>query len=263
MARGCEWTLRALQTEAAAAARRGVPPSWLALGLERRETLVNQNWNRACASLAANQRGYLVRAGKFVGAGDFPEKAAAARARAAKAKADTEAAAAARENTHAPTGAASDSGTRTAAAAFAAEAVDGRRPPRPSPPPFPKAPKGTLPEGTLPEGTPEAPPPAPDPAETGQEGRSDPADAGTGFNVTRGVVSVCALLRLDAASHAHLLGTVAAAGIHPFSAGEAREACALVTGTSACRGANHAADLAGGEGDVGGGAGSARRRSEL
>jgi hypothetical protein len=68
------------------------------------------------------------------------------------------------------------------------------------------------------------------------------------------------------AAHAHLLGTVVEAGIHPFSAGEVRESCVLVTGTSACRGANYAvpaADLVGGDDDVAGGAGSARRRSEL
>ena len=33
---GCEWTVRALQAEAVAAARRGVPPTWMALTLERR-----------------------------------------------------------------------------------------------------------------------------------------------------------------------------------------------------------------------------------
>ena len=37
LALGCEWTVRALQAEAVAAARRGVPPTWMALTLERRQ----------------------------------------------------------------------------------------------------------------------------------------------------------------------------------------------------------------------------------
>jgi hypothetical protein len=54
---GCEWALRALHAEAVAAARQHVPPTWLALTTARRETLVNQNWPRACAVLAGAQHG--------------------------------------------------------------------------------------------------------------------------------------------------------------------------------------------------------------
>ena len=54
-------------------------------------------------------------------------------------------------------------------------------------------------------------------------------------NATRGIISACALLRLDARAKLHLTGMVTTAGIHPFGAVEVREACVLVAGDATCR----------------------------
>ena len=203
LADGCEWTMRALHAEAVAAARRGVPPTWLALSPERRETLVHQNWNRACGALAANE--HSVRTGKFVGAGHFADEVAAEKAAAAAAVAAATASSSA-------AAAAATNGTTASNATVENTTIAPNYPPPPVPP-FP------------------APPHSPPPAPPSATHPNDP-----GFNVTRAIISVCALLRLDARAHAHLLGVVVEASIHPFSAGEVRESCVLVTGTSACRG---------------------------
>jgi hypothetical protein len=266
VAAGCEWTMRALHAEAVAAARRGVPPTWMALGPERREALVTQNWNRACGALAAGE--HHMRTGKFVGAGEFADEVAAAKAVAAAAEAAAaeaaavaaveaavEAADAAAEAAEAEEAAAAasngtnttDTSNGTTANAAAAEDSD-------SPPPPPASPASP----SEPSEPPEPPePPMPPPAV------KDPA--APGFNVTRGIVSVCALLRLDARAHAHLLGMIVEAGIHPFPAAEVREACVLVTGSTECRGASYAVPAldVDDEGEGGAGAGVGRRRSEL
>ena len=46
-------------------------------------------------------------------------------------------------------------------------------------------------------------------------------------------------MRMDVRAHSHVLGSIVQAGIHPFAAGEVRESCVLVTGTSQCRGVGY------------------------
>ena len=223
---------------------------------KKRETVVNQNWNKACAALRSFAH---VRAGRFVGAGRFADEVAAELAK-AKAEAAEAAAAAAEEaaanGTDNNVTTVSDT-TTTDDNATDASAADGTSPPPPVPPSSPPPPFS-------PSSPPEPPITPPPPLVT------DPMDPD--FNVTRGIVSVCALLRLDARAHSHLLGMVVGSGIHPFAAGEVRESCVLVTGTTECRGASYAVpamdltdegDENGDGSDAAGGAGLGRRRSEL
>ena len=65
---GCELTLAAVHASAVTAARRLNPPSWVTAGENTKQRLVEQNWNAACAFVAADV--YLKESeGKFT-AGD-------------------------------------------------------------------------------------------------------------------------------------------------------------------------------------------------
>lgn len=81
------------------------------------------------------------------------------------------------------------------------------------------------------------------------------------FNVTRALVSVCALLRQDVRSRGHLLGVVIESDIHPLGANVVRESCVLVTGTSECRRAGYIVGAL--NVDEPEEVGAARRRNEL
>ena len=100
---------------------------------------------------------------------------------------------------------------------------------------------------------------------TGTTKTATGTDASSLGNATRGIISACALLRLDARAKLHLTGMVTRSGIHPFGAVEVREACVLVTGDATCRdGEGEAEDdrERGGEGR-GGTRRRGRRRGEL
>ena len=56
-----------------------------------------------------------------------------------------------------------------------------------------------------------------------------------GVNVTQGLGSICALLRRDARTHAHLSGVVLEAGVQLFTRDQLREACYIATNTRDCR----------------------------
>lgn len=74
---GCDLTLRALHAESALAARRLVPPSWLATSPGARETLIARSWTRACAAVASlGPGGVIIVDGAFEPAvGSFVESA--------------------------------------------------------------------------------------------------------------------------------------------------------------------------------------------
>lgn len=93
-------------------------------------------------------------------------------------------------------------------------------PPPPSPfsPPSPPSPTFSFPEGFLP---------------------GVDLDA---FNVTRAVISVCALLRHDARAKAHLTGVVVSGGVYPFARSFIAAQCALITADASCEGRSDARD---------------------
>jgi hypothetical protein len=87
-----------------------------------------------------------------------------------------------------------------------------------TPPPSPPSPTFSFPEGFLP---------------------GVDLDA---FNVTRAVISVCALLRHDARAKAHLTGVVVSGGVYPFARGFIAAQCALITADASCEGRSDARD---------------------
>ena len=93
---------------------------------------------------------------------------------------------------------------------------------------------GPGPEPAPPPPSPFSPPSPPSPTFSFPEG-FEGVDLAA-FNVTRAVISVCALLRHDARAKAHLTNVVVSGGVYPFARGFIAAQCALITADASCEG---------------------------
>ena len=205
---GCELTLAALHARAATAARRLRPPSWIVADHETKEALVFDNWNGACGALAADAELRVID-GEFFAGDAFITRV-------------WEEATEAVLNEETIRGNATDgNGTETERGGVNATngaADDANATGQESSPFSPPSPTFSFPEGFLP---------------------GVDLDA---FNVTRAVISVCALLRHDARAKAHLTGVVVSGGVYPFARGFIAAQCALITADASCEGRSDARD---------------------
>jgi hypothetical protein len=207
---GCELTLAALHARAATAARRLRPPSWIVADHETKEALVFDNWNGACGALAADAELRVID-GEFF-AGDAFITRVWEDATEAVLNEET-----IRRNATGGNGTETERGGVNATNGAVEDAnATGQK--KESSPPSPPSPTFSFPEGFLP---------------------GVDLDA---FNVTRAVISVCALLRHDARAKAHLTGVVVSGGVYPFARSFIAAQCALITADASCEGRSDARD---------------------
>lgn len=208
---GCELTLAALHARAATAARRLRPPSWIVADHETKEALVFDNWNGACGALAADAELRVID-GEFF-AGDAFITRVWEDATEAVLNEET-----IRRNATGGNGTETERGGVNATNGAADDANATGQESSPPSPESPPSPTFSFPEGFLP---------------------GVDLDA---FNVTRAVISVCALLRHDARAKAHLTGVVVSGGVYPFARGFIAAQCALITADASCEGRSDARD---------------------
>ena len=205
---GCELTLAALHARAATAARRLRPPSWIVADHETKEALVFDNWNGACGALAADAELRVID-GEFFAGNAFITRVW------------EDATEAVLNEETIRRNATDGNGTETERGGVNATngaADDANATGQESSPFSPPSPTFSFPEGFLP---------------------GVDLDA---FNVTRAVISVCALLRHDARAKAHLTGVVVSGGVYPFARSFIAAQCALITADASCEGRSDARD---------------------
>jgi len=209
---GCELTLAALHARSATAARRLRPPSWIVADDETKEALVFDNWNGACGAIAADAELRVVDGEFFAGDAFITRVWEEATEAVLNERND---ATAVRNGT----GTGFRNGTN---ATNGEEARDDANATGPGPEPAPPPP------------SPFSPPSPPSPTFSFPEG-FEGVDLAA-FNVTRAVISVCALLRHDARAKAHLTNVVVSGGVYPFARGFIAAQCALITADASCEG---------------------------